>query len=284
MPNHVKNRLVIIGADEAVKDVIEKLSTHYPSVPGKSYDGQTRYKMITGEGEWDYECGFLNEETNEFWRRGMDTVIGVPEGFKIDMEDAWTRFPDFNKIIPMPESLNITSDNFVSAMDSNRFHKDDLFLESLKNVKEYAEKQNEHEEGRGEETIKNFLTGVDNYLRYGYATWYGWAPDNWGTKWNAYSCKKVNDNTFTFETAWSGVPDLMKEMSKLYPNVTFEYAWADEDTGSNCGRATFKTGLADIEEIANGSNEAYELAFELRPDSKEYYELVDGEYQYKDED
>lgn len=277
MPNNVKNRLVIIGTVEDVKDAIEKLSTYYPEEPRKTYDGRLIYKHSeTGEPGW------LDEKTNKFERREKEDVDGIPEGFKIDMEKAWTRFPDFNHIKPMPESLNITADSFVSALDDNYgFHKRDLLVESLNKVKEYVEGQEDKE--RGEETLKNFVTAVENYLRYGYGTWYGWAPANWGTKWNSYCCKKVNDNTFTFETAWSGVPDLMEEMSRVCPNVTFEYAWSDEDTGNNCGLATFKAGLSDVNKLENGSNEAYELAFELRPDYKEYYELVDGEYQHKED-
>ena len=34
----------------------------------------------------------------------------------------------------------------------------------------------------------------------------------------------------------------------------------------------------------NGSKEAYEIAFELRPWNKEYYEMVDGKYSYKEEE
>lgn len=280
MPNNVKNRLVIIGTDEAVKDAIEKLSTHYPETPRKSYDGDIVY-MHSGTEEY----GWYNEKKDEFRRRtdgGMKTTKGIPEGFEVEMQEAWTRFPDFNHILPMPESLNITADGHVSALDDNYgFCKNDLLLDSLNSVKKYVEAQEDKE--KGEETLKNFVTAVENYLRYGHGTWYGWAPANWGTKWNAYSCEKVNDNTFTFETAWNGVPDLMQKMSKVCPNVTFEYAWSDEDTGNNCGLATFKAGLADVNKLENGSNEAYDLAFELRPHYKEYYELVDGEYQSKED-
>ena len=214
MPNHVKNRITIIGTDEQIKTVVEELSTFYPETPGVIHDGSIRYKYTKGS---QHDYGFLDEKTNTFSVRGEEDVIGVPDGYEVDMEPSWTRMPDFNKIVPMPDSLNITADSFVSVMDSDTYHKHDRLLESLDNVKKYVEKQ---DKDKGEETLKNFLTGVENYLRYGYATWYGWAPANWGTKWNAYSCEKESDNTFTFDTAWSGVPDMVKKMSKLFPDVT----------------------------------------------------------------
>jgi hypothetical protein len=277
MPNHVKSRIRIIGTDEQVKEVIEKYSTHYPETPGTTYDGSIRYKVIGSQSDY----GFLDEKKNVFSRRGEENVIGVPEGYEVDMEPAWTRFPCFDKITPMPESLNITADSFVSALDSRRYHGNDRLLDSLDAVKRHVDANEDKE--KGEETLKNFLTGVENYIKYGFGTWYGWAPENWGTKWNAYSCDKENDNTFTFDTAWAGVPDMIKKLSKLCPDVTFEYEWADEDTGCNCGTGTFKNGLGDVERLENESKEAYDLAFSIRPDRAGDYELVDGEYEYKED-
>ena len=40
--------------------------------------------------------------------------------------------------------------------------------------------------------------------------WWGtWNRANWGTKRNSYSCEKESDDTFTFETYWNGVPNLI---------------------------------------------------------------------------
>jgi hypothetical protein len=35
-----------------------------------------------------------------------------------------------------------------------------------------------------------------------------------------------------FETAWSGVPGLMREMSARFPDLSFKYSFADEDWGN----------------------------------------------------
>jgi hypothetical protein len=78
---------------------------------------------------------------------------------------------------------------------------------------------------------------------------------------------------------------MIQLLSSRFPSAKFEYKYSDEDTGSNCGHYIFMGGMILFENIPdNRTNEAFELAFELRPHYKEDYELVDGNYQYKDED
>lgn len=112
--------------------------------------------------------------------------------------------------------------------------------------------------------------------------WYTWSIENWGTKWNSYSCERLSCNVFQFETAWSNVAELLARMTKN--NVEIFYEWADEDTGYNCGYAFLRNGTASIHELEGGTREAFELAFKLHPDHKEYYELVGGKYQSKEEE
>lgn len=114
--------------------------------------------------------------------------------------------------------------------------------------------------------------------------WYNWNVKHWGTKWNSYANKKLADNTYSFETAWNGIPDLIKVIADKYPSVKIEYDYADEDTGYNVGKHIFEKGEHIIYKIENGSLKAYELAIELRPDILEYMELKDGKYVYKEEE
>lgn len=114
--------------------------------------------------------------------------------------------------------------------------------------------------------------------------WMAWRREHWGTKWNTYEPVKVSDNTFEFQTAWNGIPAIIKEMSKNFPDVYFIYMYADEDTGSNTGMGIFYNGMGGVGTPENQSIEAYNLAFELNPHQKEYYELVDGQYRFTDED
>lgn len=270
MPNHIKNRIEIIGTPEQVKSVFEAFSTFYPSTPNKSYDGDIVYESEDGS------IGWYNESTNTFTQQGKGPVIGIPNGFSIDYDKEWTRFPDFNKIVPMPDGLNITSDSWSNLIDGFSSHEPlKKFIDKIKN-------------GITDEDLKTGLATLNqsiiNYITTGYATWYEWSCAKWGTKCNSYSCEHENDNVWLFDTAWSGVPDIIEAMSKQFPDVTINYDYADEDTGYNVGIYVFKDGLVSHTEIENGSKEAYELAFKLRPEYAEHYHLVDGNYEYKDND
>jgi len=111
--------------------------------------------------------------------------------------------------------------------------------------------------------------------------WYNWNVKHWGTKWNSSQCKKKSENTFQFETAWRGVPDLIRIISVRHPNVTIVYKYSDEDTGYNCGVGAFKNGEHDFKQLEGGSVESYNLCFELKPDVKENYKLSEqGKYVY----
>ncbi|AZA60793.1 DUF1281 family ferredoxin-like fold protein [Chryseobacterium indoltheticum] len=114
--------------------------------------------------------------------------------------------------------------------------------------------------------------------------WRTWNLKYWGTKWNSSENEKESDNTFTFITAWSGVPELIRIMSSQIPDVQIDYEYADEDTGYNCASYSFKNGeVLTKKEPEGGTLDAYELSFKLRPDDKEYYNLEDGAYVYIEE-
>lgn len=115
--------------------------------------------------------------------------------------------------------------------------------------------------------------------------WYTWNINNWGTKWTGYDFEQEAWNTFTFETAWSGVPKIIERISERFPDVEIEYEFADEDTGRNCGSMTFLNGEVENEYYPDsGTKEAYDLAFKLRPYRKDDYVLVDDNYVYKEEE
>lgn len=230
MPNHIKNKIVINADIETVNSIFEKYNTHNKASIKKAHDDS--HICINKEGI----VGWLNPKDGGFKRRNEELVIGLPEGFEIEISDPYDHFPDFNKIKPQPENI----------FNGNLGQKEE------------------------EECAKN-----------GRPTWYRWNIDNWGTKWNCYSCEKESFNTFTFETAWSGVLSLIKEISIQNPIVEILYKYSDEDFGYNC--ASFKLLNGEIIESLQpegGSFEAYEIAFDLRPDRKSDYALVDGSYEY----
>lgn len=114
--------------------------------------------------------------------------------------------------------------------------------------------------------------------------WYKWNIQNWGTKWGGYAFKRISINTFKFETAWSPVPNIMSTISKAFPELTMNYTWADEDSGFNCGRAVYKNGLISENRPEGGSKDAYDIYFELNPDSKSKYKLVGSRYEYVEQE
>lgn len=278
MPNHIKNRLEMIGNESDVQSAIEKFSTYYPSEPDKSHDGNLIYR---GPGEYEY--GWWDESTKKFTRRNMEPVDSIPEGFTQKFTEAWTRFPDFDKVIHMPESLQITSGSLGDMAHELLFGgvAGKFSMGIAENQKRFKEMSPQHQR----EAVDLAIKYQDNIEKYGHATWYDWSIENWGTKWNCYSCEKIADNIFDFETAWSGVPNMIAKISNQFPSIKLIYKYSDEDTGSNCGIGTFVNGeSSDFAELKNQSKEAYDLAFELRPDRKENYKLVGSSYEYSEQE
>ncbi len=273
MPNYIKNRIEIIGTQKQVDDVIKRFTTSYPEEQKESFDGKKTFKNASNEYGW------LDTITKKFSRRNCEDVNGIPKNFYPHMAPAWDRFPDFERIIKMPDSLHITSDSWVMPLE-NKFSGHTKFREHLDDLRDFCLKQPK----RKKKTIENFIAGVRNHIEHGHATWYRWSVENWGTKWNSSECEKISMSIFDFITAWSGVPNLVELMSKEFPKITFKYEYSDEDTGCNCGIGAYLNGEIEFRKLENSSKEAYDLAFKLRPEYADNYELVDGKYEYVEED
>lgn len=104
MPNHVKNRIELIGDRKVIKELIEKFSTHYPAEIRKTESHMGEMQLYICENK-DGNFGWFNPTTAEFTRRNQEPVIGLPYGFEIEIEKARDHFPDFNKVIPQPENI-----------------------------------------------------------------------------------------------------------------------------------------------------------------------------------
>lgn len=93
---------------------------------------------------------------------------------------------DFNKIIPMPSSLMISSPP----------------------------------------QEKDMIIAKENLEKYGYTDWYDWCKANWGTKWPAsdilISKEKINNiYKITFNTAWSPPFPIIEKLGQMYPDLLF---------------------------------------------------------------
>ena len=149
---------------------------------------------------------------------------------------------DFNKIVPMPESLNIESGSrtdmgyrkYAAYMNAKNLNED---------VSKYLEYSSEHPE-----SWNLGKTAYENKEKYGHQTWYEWCVDNWGTKWNAYD-QYVDINgantVIYFNTAWACPYEIFIALSKLYPKIKIWVKYADEDIGSNCGKFECKGGAME---------------------------------------
>lgn len=178
---------------------------------------------------------------------------------------------DFNKIIPMPESLNIeagsrTNKGLKAYKDFITVYTMDGTLEKdLLNIPK--EKEEIFLKERSDISLEEWELGraaFQNEQKYGVATWHDFCTVHWGSKWNAYQTEIIEDNTIEFNTAWSNVKPVVHALSEKFPDIEMNYQWADEDIGCNVGDVTFKDGEC-IDEISFQSNskEAFEFAAEM---------------------
>lgn len=63
-----------------------------------------------------------------------------------------------------------------------------------------------------------------------------------------------------FQTAWSAPHPILQKLSEMYPDITFEHEWADEDIGANCGRKCYQNGECTEEYYPESQKEAIEFA------------------------
>jgi len=200
---------------------------------------------------------------------------------------------DFEKIKPMPESLRIESSSRGSngLMLYAGFVRDNAGLGAVAaDLGDYAK-----------QALEGTSDGTDDYIKvkesdpelwklgqqyynnirdYGAPNWYDWSIANWGTKWDAYNQSVIDDNTIEFLTAWSGIPELLCELSEKFPDVAMIYSYADEEWGCNVGEYQFEGGEITYRNVPNAQSEeacriAEELlgeAFSLDDEDKDEYE------------
>lgn len=197
---------------------------------------------------------------------------------------------DFNKIIPMPESLNVESGSMETMaieavnrkLSQRRYGFQPAYSRPQMSDEDYQQRLKNCGKTEGE-LLEMGLQYITNKVRYGATSWYDWRCDNWGTKWNAYSNEQEGEDTIIFETAWSNPEPVMLKLSEMYPEATIEHWWADEDMGSNDGHRVYRGG-----EIVEGdyhdscSNEAYETYMKCWGESQCLYQDEDGLWQRYD--
>jgi hypothetical protein len=194
---------------------------------------------------------------------------------------------DFNKIVPIPNSLKIESgsntDNGIALLTETTPRFVSVPFEEWK--EDFLSQP--HIKNRLREILNQGQVAISNKEKYGAYTWYDFANINWGTKWNAYDQtlsgffkKNLNKRTFknfllkqddiyvSFDTAWSTPEPVLLKLSLQFPDVLFEVTYADEDIGENCGVFIIQNGKSQLQEIpkkSNGSNQSKEeFAFNIK--------------------
>ena len=195
---------------------------------------------------------------------------------------------DFNTLIPMPETLEIEAGSVEDIAIEAVLRKIDK--KQRFSIREQAHSMTDsvfwdivsHSRFSLPELEKQGMAYIQNIVLHGSATWYDWRVEHCGTKWNAYSFERVDDDTIMFETAWSAPHPVIDELAHRYPMMVFEHWWADEDAGQNTGYKEYLSDGTTIEGYFNsGSNEAFENYFSLWGES-ECFEKIDGCWHHKD--
>lgn len=233
----------------------------------------------------------------------MEGITKLPL-FGEDKETGGKYF-DFNKLIPMPESLNIESgsrtDRAIVYYLTNRctiplecLDKDarEIIYGTVTNILsknwaqtvfirtfEWAYKARPYEQDKLYSGGEKY---VNNYKNYGATTWYDWCREHWGTKWNACDCEIVDADTIKFQTAWSAPIPVIDKLAEMYPEAHIEHWWADENTGSNTGYREYADSEWSGGYNADDSDEAYECYQYCWGDSNCLYQDEDGHWQRHD--
>jgi hypothetical protein len=162
----------------------------------------------------------------------------------------------FNSFIPMPEILDGTQSPNIDV--------EKLILEYNKETKSTSMGLTEIINSNHpwfSDLAKNALKNQQAFIETGYHDWYSWNLDNWGVKWDAVRPTVKFDLltiTLCFDSPWGCPEHFVRELSKLYPNATFEmvsgsiendchYEFTCEDGKfeETCSYETFKEAVED---------------------------------------
>jgi hypothetical protein len=226
-----------------------------------------------------------NHVTNVIQMQGITDLPLFTEKEEPDFEPAKGWFQkrimcfDFNKLIPMPEELSVTSGSMVAdymvyyltdrctvpigcidnaykqildncpRIPDKECYRNEVFLRVMKDAHDNPTKaKTMYEQGK---------IYAENFKKYGAASWYDWCTLNWGTKWNSYSNRVRDADTIQFDTAWKASIPAIRKLSEMYPTIPIKHWYADEDMGVNSGYVEYINGEANIHEYKKLSNKAY---------------------------
>lgn len=223
---------------------------------------------------------------NEIIFKGKKASNIISKLLSLD-EDGNIMF-DFNKIIPMPQELNIEHSSVVTAAmkyivfkEPERLGVTNEEFEKIYNSN-YGKKELGNFWKEDEEYLNRMWTkgGIDkeeslskakqqllNILHYDAPNWYYWCRMHWNTKWNACETRfvKANENECEvyFETAWNMPIGIIVELVRANPKLEISGQFSSEDVGSMCGIFYTDKKKLNLIQYKDLSNQAYETYIDM---------------------
>lgn len=184
-------------------------------------------------------------------------------------EGEEARIFDFERLLPMPDSLHCTSGGESDIAKFEMDHHDSVG---------HPYKPPSHVYERANKELVEICK--ENIRLHGHPTWYEWSIGNWGTKWGAYLQVEVEPNLIQFDTAWSCPIPVLTALAAKFPEVQFVVEFADEDVGSNQGTLVFENGELFSRTEIQGDKNRRMFAYRL----KGYGEETIAEYEQEHEE
>ena len=219
-------------------------------------------------------------------KQGVDDCLKAIKGTETDEEGSHERLVDFDRIIPRPKSLDITSgsniDNAVAVIKNDKAYFEKMLdypwvkekglttTEQIRKHLKFNLSPKDLEEGKA---------AIENLEKYGCKDWYSWSIQYWGTKWNAYDQIEVELGVIRFDTAWSTPFPVIRKLAGMFPYLDFEVKFADEDLGFNCGAYEFHYGEL-VGEYQPEGTEALKFACEVK--DYEFENIIFDNFSYWD--
>lgn len=180
------------------------------------------------------------------FKQGVQSLPNLPDNER--------RAFDFNRFIPMPESLHVEASTVAEWAYLVFYGAPEEALLSRANEErattiELLREQFAQKHPKGRELADTYHFNKENY---GCFTWYDWANDNWGTKWNACDANIEDQEDgleVFFQTAWGFPERIINLMVAQFPELEFA-GTADEEGGYFYLDFTGKAGVLDMTQFS----------------------------------
>lgn len=145
------------------------------------------------------------------------------------------RYEKYVELYGNKDFRSLTNEEFENSCDKYCDIEDKSFKECKKSHEESIKKSDVITKDNIDFKFDN-ITEYGKHLdylenKYGFDNWYDWRCANWGTKWNACDSNYNEDEeTLTFDTAWSVPIPILAKISQENPEKTMD-VYSEEETG-----------------------------------------------------